>query len=203
MVNQKKRIFFVDDEPQIRKIVQRTIERHGYDVICFEDGMSCLDELSVGDCDLLITDVNMPGFDGIELLKKVKKIRPLLDVLIVTGYGDIPMAVRAVKNGAYDFIEKPLDRGRLIPVIQNIFSNDGGSENIFSNDGGSELRGKKLTKMEKKVLKFIISGKSNKEIAGVLHRSVRTIEDHRNHIMHKFDAKNAVELVKTAMDFEL
>ncbi|MCK4887997.1 MAG: response regulator transcription factor [Planctomycetes bacterium] len=193
MVNQKKRIFFVDDEPQIRKIVQRTIERHGYDVICFEDGMSCLDELSVGDCDLLITDVNMPGLDGIELLEKVKKIRPLLDVLIVTGYGDIPMAVRAVKNGAYDFIEKPLDRGRLIPVIQN----------IFSNDGGSELRGKKLTRMEKKVLKFIVSGKSNKEIADVLHRSVRTIEDHRNHIMHKFDAKNAVELVKTAMNLEL
>jgi two-component system C4-dicarboxylate transport response regulator DctD len=123
MVNQKKRIFFVDDESQIRKIVQRTIERHGYDVICFEDGMSCLDELSVGDCDLLITDVSMPGLDGIELLEKVKKIRPLLDVLIVTGYGDIPMAVRAVKNGAYDFIEKPLDRGRLIPVIQNILSN--------------------------------------------------------------------------------
>ncbi len=193
MVNQKKRIFFVDDESQIRKIVQRTIERHGYDVICFEDGMSCLDELSVGDCDLLITDVSMPGLDGIELLEKVKKIRPLLDVLIVTGYGDIPMAVRAVKNGAYDFIEKPLDRDRLIPVIQN----------ILSNDEGSELKGKKLTRMEKKVLKFIVSGKSNKEIADVLHRSVRTIEDHRNHIMHKFDAKNAVELVKIAMDLEI
>ena len=193
MVNQKKRIFFVDDESQIRKIVQRTIERHGYDVICFEDGMSCLDELSVGDCDLLITDVSMPGLDGIELLEKVKKIRPLLDVLIVTGYGDIPMAVRAVKNGAYDFIEKPLDRGRLLPVIQN----------ILSNDEGSELKGKKLTRMEKKVLKFIVSGKSNKEIADVLHRSVRTIEDHRNHIMHKFDAKNAVELVKIAIDLEL
>jgi len=193
MENQKKRIFFVDDEPQVRKIVQRTIERYGYDVICFEDGMSCLDELSVGDCDLLITDVNMPGLDGLELLEKVKKIRPLLDVLIVTGYGDIPMAVRAVKSGAYDFVEKPLDRDRLIPVIQN----------ILSNDGGSELRGKKLTRMEKKVLKFIVSGKSNKEIADLLYRSVRTIEDHRNHIMHKFDAKNAVELVKISMDFEL
>ena len=193
MENQKKRIFLVDDEPQVRKIVQRTIERYGYDVICFEDGMSCLDELSVGDCDLLITDVNMPGLDGLELLEKVKKIRPLLDVLIVTGYGDIPTAVRAVKNGAYDFVEKPLDRNRLIPVIQN----------ILSNDGSSELRGKKLTRMEKKVLKFIVSGKSNKEIADILYRSVRTIEDHRNHIMHKFDAKNAVELVKIAMDFEL
>ena len=193
MENQKKRIFFVDDEPQVRRIVQRTIERYGYDVVCFEDGMSCLDELSKNDCDLLITDVNMPGFDGIELLAKVKKIRPLLDVLIVTGYGDIPTAVRAVKSGAYDFLEKPLDRNRLIPVIQN----------ILSNDGGSELRGKKLTSTEKKVLKFIVSGKSNKEIADLLYRSVRTIEDHRNHIMHKFDAKNAVELVKIAMDFEL
>ena len=193
MEKQKKRIFFVDDEPQVRRIVQRTIERYGYEVICFEDGMSCLDELSVGDCDLLITDVNMPGFDGLELLDKVKKIRPLLDVLIVTGYGDIPTAVRAVKSGAYDFVEKPLDRDRLIPVIQN----------ILSSDGGSEFRGKKLTSMEKKVLKFIVSGKSNKEIADILYRSVRTIEDHRNHIMHKFDAKNAVELVKIAMDFEL
>ena len=193
MENQKKKIFFVDDEPQLRKIVQRTIERHGYDVTCFEDSMSCLDELVFSDCDLLITDVNMPGIDGIELLEKVKKIRPLLDVLIVTGYGNIPMAVRAVKNGAYDFIEKPLDRDRLIPVIQS----------ILNDDGGSELKGKKLTKMEKEVLKFIVDGKSNKEIADILHRSVRTIEDHRNHIMHKFDAKNAVELVKIAMDVEL
>ena len=193
MEKQKKRIFFVDDEPQVRKIVQRTIEQYGYDVICFEDGMSCLDELSEGNCDLLITDVNMQGLDGLELLEKVKKIRPLLDVLIVTGYGDIPTAVRAVKSGAYDFVEKPLDRNRLIPVIQD----------ILSNDGSSELRGKKLTRMEKKVLKFIVNGKSNKEIADIFYRSVRTIEDHRNHIMHKFDAKNAVELVKIAMDFEL
>jgi len=193
MVNHKKRIFFVDDEPQVRKIVQRTIERHGYDVVCFEDGTSCLNELAIGDCDLLITDVNMPKLDGIELLEKVKKMRPLLDVLIVTGYGNIPMAVRAVKNGAYDFIEKPLDRDRLIPAIQD----------ILSSDGSSELRGKKLTRMEKKILKFIVSGKSNKEIADVLHRSVRTVEDHRNHIMRKFDARNAVELVKIAIDLEL
>jgi len=193
MANQKKRIFFVDDEPQLRKIVQRTIERYGYEVVCFEDSLTCLDELVFSECDLLITDVNMPGINGIELLEKVKKIRPLLDVLIVTGYGNIPMAVRAVKNGAYDFIEKPLDRDRLIPVIQD----------ILNNDGNCELKGKKLTRMEKEVLKFIVNGKSNKEIADVLHRSVRTIEDHRNHIMHKFDAKNAVELVKIAMDIEL
>ena len=193
MADHKKRIFFVDDETQVRKIVQRTIERYGYEVTCFEDGNSCLEELSVADCDLLITDVNMPGLDGLELLEKVKKNRPLLDVLIVTGYGDIPMAVRAVKNGAYDFIEKPLDRDRLMPVI----------EDILSNDGGSELKGKNLTRMEKKILKFIVNGQSNKEIADVLHRSVRTIEDHRNHIMHKFDAKNAVELVKIAIDLKL
>lgn len=192
MEKRKKRIFFVDDEPQVRKIVQRTIEQYGYDVVCFKDGQSCLDELSVGDCDLLITDVNMPGLDGIELLGKVKKIRPLLDVLIVTGYGDIPMAVRAVKNGAYDFLEKPLDRDRLIPVIRN----------ILSDDVGCELKGKKLTRTEEKVLKFIVSGKSNKEIADILFRSVRTVEDHRNHIMRKFNVKNAVELVKIAMDLK-
>lgn len=192
MEKRKKRIFFVDDEPQVRKIVQRTIEQYGYDVVCFKDGQSCLDELSVGDCDLLITDVNMPGLDGIELLGKVKKIRPLLDVLIVTGYGDIPMAVRAVKNGAYDFLEKPLDRDRLIPVIRN----------ILSDDIGCELKGKKLTRTEEKVLKFIVSGKSNKEIADILFRSVRTVEDHRNHIMRKFNVKNAVELVKIAMDLK-
>jgi two-component system response regulator FixJ len=183
-----KRVFFVDDEPAVCKAVELTLRRC-YSVKCFVSARRCLNTLRNSECDLLITDVNMPDMDGIELLKEAKKLYPTLPVLVVTGYGDIPLAVRAVKSGAENFIEKPLQSTTLLRLVETA---------LKKADIVNPLTHKKLTAVELKVLKLLVAGKSNKEIARLLNRSIRTIEDHRSHIMCKLGACNIVDLVKMA-----
>ena len=186
-----KIVFFVDDEPQVCKAVSQTISTLGNcRVYCYDDAKSCLAELKRRSrCNLVIADVNMPDMDGIVFLEEIKNVRPQLDVIIVTGYGDIPMAVRAVKAGALDFIEKPLDESTFLPVVKTALSKSG--PGVLAEDF--------LTRAEIVVLKEIAKGKSNKQIAATLNRSVRTIENHRYRLMRKMEASNMVDLVKKAM----
>lgn len=183
----KQHVFFVDDEPKIRKMVGRTLEQVGLKVSCFARAAECLKQLHSQTCDLLITDVKMPEMDGIELLTKVKHIIPSLPVLVITGYGDIKMAVKALKIGASNFIEKPLDRQSFLSVVESALKRNAKIHRIAGNV---------LTKTEMIILRLILDGKSTKEIARLRHRSVRTIEDHRSHIMHKLGVDNLVDLVK-------
>ncbi len=187
--NAEQHIFFVDDEPKVRKAVGRTLEQLGSKVSCFACAADCLEQLRSTTCDLLITDVKMPEMDGIELLAEARRIAPWLLVLVITGYGDIPMAVKAVKAGALDFIEKPLDRQGFLSIVESI---------LKRNALADSLLGKLLTRTEMKVLRFILKGKSNKEIARLRHRSIRTIEDHRSCIFRKFGVDNLVDLTKRA-----
>jgi len=180
-------IFFVDDEPKVRKVVGRTLEQTGFKVSCFSHAADCLQQLRSRPCDLLITDVKMPGVDGIELLTKVKCIIPSLPVLVVTGYGDVPMAVAALKAGASDFIEKPLSRESFLSVVK--FT-------LKGNTRPHPLVKKVLTKTEMGILRLILDGKSNKEIARFRNRSVRTIEDQQRRIRHKLGVDNSIDLVK-------
>ncbi len=183
----KQHVFFVDDEPKVRKMVGRTLEQAGLEVSCFASGGDCLEQLRCRTCDLLITDVKMPEMDGIELLTEVKRIIPSLPVLVITGYGDTRMAVKALKIGALDFIEKPLDRQSFLSAVESALKRNAKIHRLVSGV---------LTKTEMGVLRLILDGKSNKEIAWLRHRSVRTIEDHRSHIMHKLGVNNLVDLVK-------
>jgi len=183
----KQHVFFVDDKPKVLKIVSRTLEQAGLKVSCFASGAECLKQLRSRMCDLLITDVKMPEMDGIELLTEVKRIIPSLPVLVITGYGDIKMAVRALKVGASDFIEKPLDRQSFLSAVESALK-----RNILTPVHVVKV----LTETEIRVLRLILDGKSTKEIARLRHRSVRTIEDQRAQIMHKLGVDNLVDLVK-------
>jgi two-component system, LuxR family, response regulator FixJ len=187
-------IFFVDDEPKVRMVVRKTLERVGVNVTCFADAETCLARLESVPCDLLITDVKMPGKDGIELLLEVRKERPWLPVVVVTGFGDVPMAVRALKGGAADFIEKPLDREAFLETVQRLLEENADRNAVANHD---------LTKTEMRILHLILEGKNNREIAAELHRSPRTIEVHRSHVMHKMGAGNIVELLRRAADVGL
>ncbi|MFH1616294.1 MAG: response regulator [Planctomycetota bacterium] len=187
MEDDKQHICVVDDEPGVLRIIKRILESAGdYSVSCFTTADNCLNELDRGDCDLLISDMRMPGMDGMELLEHAKKIMPSLPVLIMTAYGDVPTAVKSIKGGAVDFIEKPFEREVFLRMVQSVLRKSRPQQPF------EEI----LTKNQLRVLKLIVSGKTNKEVAELLGRSVRTIEDHRNQIMHKLDAKNVVELVK-------
>lgn len=183
------RVFFVDDEPAVRMVVRKTLERSGVNVTCFACADDCLASLESARCDLLITDVKMPGTDGIELLKAVRTKVPWLPVLVVTGFGDVPMAVKALKLGAADFIEKPLDREGFLRTVRTLLSQN--NPEVSGHDHT-------LTKTEMRVLHLILDGKNNREIASTLHRSSRTIEVHRSHVMRKMGAGNIVELLRRA-----
>ena len=185
----KAHIFIVDDDSCICDLVSLTLEGMGYKCSCFEDADSCLERLAIDKCDVLLTDVRMPDKGGIELLVEVKRSLPWLPVLMITSYADIPMSVEAVKAGAFNFIEKPLDGQMLLDAVETA---------LRESDLTNILKGKLLTKTEAVILNLILQGRSNRGIAHILHRSVRTIEDHRNHIMRKLDVDNVVDLVKRA-----
>lgn len=182
-------IFFVDDEPSLRRAIRKTLEYLGPKVNCFASAADCLERLRCKKCDLLITDVKMPDMDGIELLTETKRIAPWLPVLVITGYADVPMAVRALKAGALDFIEKPLERESFLSAVESA---------LRRSTSPDRLLGKALTRVELRILQLILDGRSNREIAQMFHRSLRTIEVHRNRLMRKLGAGNVVSLVRRA-----
>lgn len=189
----KAHIFVVDDDPCILDAISLNLNNARFGCTCFESADDCLERLQTQKCDLIITDVRMPGRDGMELLTEVKRLFPWLPVIVMTSYGDIPLAVKALKTGAADFVEKPLEWERFLVLVDST---------LQQNDLSNFLKGKSLTKTEKIVLRMILHGHTNKEIAHIMGRSIRTIEVHRSHIMRKLGVDNVVELVKrsTAMD---
>jgi FixJ family two-component response regulator len=184
-----RRVFVVDDEVRVLEAIGETLGTLGVQVACFVHPASCLERLRCEKCDLLITDLKMPEMDGIELLTDVKHHHPWVPVLIVTGYGDIPSAVRAIKAGAEDFIEKPLDKGNLLKMVESI---------LLETDRADTSAGRPLTAIQTRVMKLVVNGKSNREIADILNRSVRTVEVHRAHMMEKLGVKSLLDLVKRA-----
>lgn len=188
------RVIFVDDEPRVCATVSKTLERVGLHVQCFFRADDCLARLAEDPCDLLITDVKMPGKDGLLLLQDVKERFPWLPVLLVTGYGDVPMAVRAMKAGSADFIMKPLDRQAFLQAVESV---------LERNSGHTALEQCALTRTEMRVLYMVLDGKNNREIAAALHRSPRTVEVHRRHVMQKLDATSVLELLRRASEMGL
>ena len=190
----KQHLFFVDNEPKIRKVVDRTLKRLGSKVSCFGSARDCLEQLSSERCDLLITDVKMPEMSGIELLAEAKRSVPWVPVLLITGYGDIPMAVKALEMGAFHFIEKPLEMQSFLSAVESALDRTTPFDSLL---------GKELTRSEMRILRFIFDGKSNKETARILHRSVKTVEVHRSRIMRKLGVDNVVDLLKRAVAMRL
>ena len=193
------RVFVVDDDECLRAAVCAILKRAKYDCTCFPDVAGCLEELKTQNrdladgCDLLITDVKMPGRGGLDLLHEVRATFPWIPVIMMTAYGSIPMSVQAVKTGAFDFIEKPVEEAKLLSVVESAL--------LKGAELHDPLMGKPLTRTERIVLCLILEGISNKRIAYILERSERTIEVHRSRVMRKLGVDNVVDLVKksTAM----
>ncbi len=185
--SEKQHVFVVDDEPEVSDAMRRTLELAGYEVRSFDSAAACLAKIRSARCDLLITDVVLPGMDGIELLSEVKCRIPSLPVLVVTGYGNVEMAVEVMAAGAVSLLQKPLDRNSLLAAVEAALKH---------RKRVREGVRKPLTRSEVEVLRLILEGKGNKEIARLRHRSVRTIEDQRRRIMHKFGVDNPVDLIR-------
>jgi FixJ family two-component response regulator len=190
------RVFVVDDDECIRAAVCAMLTRANYDCLGFPDVAHCLQELQAQSrdladgCDLLISDLKMPGRDGLELLLDVRAAYPWIPVILMTAYGSIPLSVQAVKAGAFDFLEKPVEEAKLLRLVESAL--------LKGSERSDPLVGKPLTRSERIVLCLILEGISNKRIAYILERSERTIEVHRSRIMRKLGVDNLVDLVKKA-----
>jgi two-component system response regulator FixJ len=189
-----KKVFVVDDEVKVLEVIGETLGGLSLEVTCFVRPSRCLERLCSEECDLLITDLRMPEMDGIELVANVRRLAPWVSVLVMTGYGDVATAVRAMKAGAADFMEKPLEKGNLLRTVKSLLR-----ENVHFNT----CVGEPLTGMQMKVLKSVIDGKSNKEIAALLGRSTRTIEVHRADMMEKLGVSSLLDLIKRAISLGL
>ena len=187
-------VFFVDDEPTVRMAAERALGSSGMQVNVLSSAEDCLTMLSGQTCDVVITDVRMEGMDGISLLHTIRRRFPWLPIIITTGYGDIPLAVAAMKAGAADFLEKPLDREQQLLAIRKALEVSKRPEPPLC-EGLSDL--------ETQVLRLVCDGRTSKEIADALHRSVRTVEGHRHHVMQKFAARNIAQLVQRANELGL
>ncbi len=186
-----RKIFLVDDEAVIRKAITQSLAQVKCELRSFADGEECLKALSESHCDLLITDINMPGMGGLELIEKARSGAPVLPVIAITGFGDVQMAVSAMKAGAVDFIEKPLDESKFMSAVKRALR--------IGPKGGEDPVVASLTNAERKVIAYVAAGKTNKEIGEILNRSVRTIENHRHRLSKKLGVNSTAELVRIAL----
>jgi len=188
-------IYVVDDDQAVRESLCWLLESVDLPVVTYASAQEFLANYNpeMGGC--LILDVRMPGMSGLELQNKLTEIECTLPILIVTGHGDVPMAVRALKNGAVDFIEKPFNDQKLLERIQHCLDQDRAQREARSMQRIMQARYEQLTPREQEVLVRVVAGKLNKVIATELGISSKTVEAHRANIMEKMHASSLAELV--------
>jgi two-component system, LuxR family, response regulator FixJ len=195
----KGRVYVIDDDAAMRDSLDFLLAAADFEVSLFETALDFLDTLSTLDFGCVVSDVRMPDIDGIELLKRLKAGGSLFPVVIMTGHGDVPLAVEAMKLGAMDFLEKPFEDDRLIGMIEAALRQ---AEPGVKNEAAMieiQSRITSLSPRERQVMDGLIAGLSNKLIAREYDISPRTIEVYRANVMTKMQAASLSELVQLAM----
>ena len=192
-------VYVIDDDEAMRDSLHFLLGAAGFCVHVFESAEAFLEAAPSAEAGCVVTDIRMPGIDGLALLKRLKNDRIALPVVIMTGHGDVPLAVDAMKLGAADFVEKPFDDERLIGAIRAALSGAGEAmkREAFSEDAAVRLAS--LSGRERQVLEGLVAGLSNKIIARDHGISPRTVEVYRANVMAKMQAANLSQLVRLAM----
>jgi two-component system response regulator FixJ len=193
-------IFIVDDDDAIRDSLRLLLESAGFTrVVAHASGHSFLDEASPQPGDCLLLDVRMPDMDGLELQAEIRRRGVRLPIVVMTGHGDVPIAVRAMKAGAADFIEKPFADDVLIESVRRalVLAAAVGRDSAEADAVRHRLEG--LTAREREVLEGLVGGRPNKVIAHDLGISPRTVEIHRARVMDKMQARSLSALVRMAL----
>lgn len=192
-------IYIVDDDPAVRDALSVVFEMEGFSVETFEDGDSFVTAAKERVPACVILDVHMPGRSGIDVLKALSADSYEAPIFIISGQGDIPMAVEAIRNGAFDFIEKPFDADTVVARVREGIEAQQNKGAHANGEAGSFPGADLLTRREREVLGRITAGASNKEAGRELGISPRTVEVHRARIMEKLGAKNAADLVRIVL----
>ena len=194
----KRTIHLVDDEESIRRSAGFMLKTSGYRVRPFGSGVELLKQARTMEPGCILLDIRMPGMDGLEVQQALREQGVALPVIIMTGHGDISVAVKAMKAGAIDFIEKPFEKDVLMAAIESGFARLDRSEDGAAAAQEAQLRIAGLTQREQDVLRGLVRGHPNKTIAYDLGISPRTVEVHRANVMSKLGVRSLSEALRIA-----
>jgi len=193
------KVYVIDDDAAMRDSLNFLLDAANFEVALFESATNFLEVLPRLDFGCVISDIRMPGIDGIELLRRMKLLDSRFPIVIITGHGDVPLAVEAMKLGAVDFLEKPFEDDRLIGIIEAAICHNEPAAKDEAVTQDIVARIESLSPRERQVMDGLIAGHSNKMIARNYDISPRTIEVYRANVMTKMQAGSLSELVRLAM----
>ena len=203
MTRAERAVFIVDDDPGVRDSLKFLVEGEGHTVECFDCAPAFLDRARMPMAGCLVADLRLPGMSGLEMHEKLKAMDVSLPTIMISGHGDVPVAVRALQAGIIDFLEKPFSDRALLDRVAAAVEDDARRR---EEDRGREAlltRYGKLSPRERQVMTGVVKGRLNKQIAADLGLSHKTIEVHRSHVMDKMRASSLAELVRMAMEIDL
>jgi two-component system response regulator FixJ len=193
----------IDDDEAVLDALLHYLTRQSVKTSCFNAAKSFLTTLNHGarfDC--VVSDVRMPGMSGLDLMRHLNERACAQPVILITGHGDVDMAVTAIKHGAFDFIEKPFDEARLLASIRRAVKQGRQREVIATELEELQSRFNTLSARQRQVMELAVVGLSSKEIAIKLNISPRTVESHRAWVMERIGARNLAELIRMAMKLQ-
>ena len=199
-MNDVQKVALIDDDPAVLDSLQLYLARKGFEVSCFGSAKDFIVQVDAGlSLDCVVTDVRMPGMTGLVLQRTLSTRRPSLPLILITGHGDVDMAVAAVKAGAFDFIEKPIDDRRLAASIDEAIKHYRNTAADEQEIAALRTRYKGLSDRQRQVIILAAEGLSNKEVALQLGISPRTVEHYRESAMNRMQATSLAELVQMAV----
>lgn len=193
----------IDDDEAVLDALRRYFGRHNIEAFCFKaakDFLAALDRQEQFDC--IVSDVRMPQMSGLELARRLNERAYGRPVVLITGHGDVDMAVAAIRNGAFDFIEKPFDEARLLESIHRAVEKARQSESVAAELEKLQSRFNTLSLRQRQVMELAAAGLSSKEIGIRLGISPKTVENHRSWVMERMGAHNLADLIRMAMKIQ-
>jgi two-component system response regulator FixJ len=192
-------VFVVDDDPAMRDSLEMLLRSQGLPVSSFDSAVAFLASDAPARSGCVLADVRMPHVDGLELQQRLRETGSALPVILMTGHGDVPLAVRAMKAGAIDFLEKPFEESDLVESVRRGLEHAMRAGEANASVRSVNERLSQLTERERQVLDLLIAGKPNKVIAYDLSISPRTVEIHRARVMEKMGARSLADLVRMTL----
>ena len=199
MTKNEPTVFIVDDDEAIRDSLRMLMSSVGLKSACYASAQGFLTDYDPDQSGCLVLDVRMPGMSGIDLQERLVAMHSILPIIFITGHGEVPMAVHAMRAGAVDFVQKPFSEQALLDQIHRAIEQDAKSRALLGRRDAIVERIASLTPRERQVMEMVIDGKANKVIAIDLGVSERTVEIHRGRVMQKMRAESLPHLVRMAI----